>query len=159
MHLDAIPLALLCLQLGSDSFQERQQADATLARILATDAGCVILPTLDAMTGHDDAEIVHRYRRLVEGYYDVGPYPWLDLVTDRPDFYLPPELQSYLVQARESGLYAEQWGEWREATRLYVRDLLRSGVPRNKVKTMLAAMQRREDAYHRRQEAQQQGNP
>ena len=144
----------LTAPLGADDFATRERASATLAGLVAPDEGTCLLPLLAVLARHPDAEVAFRARRLLGEAESLGGRPWLDMLpTSYPD--RQQVINAYFAQARE--LYGpaddadpQAWTVYRQATDLFVRDLVRSGKPRSEVRRLLKSMEVNEIAYQKR---------
>lgn len=137
-------------QLGHDSFHVREAATKNLL------ASPVPMSTLTRWTKHHDPEIRNRVRRIIAEKINrqldtLEPFPYIDSAWFNPKTRLyeccvkRDRLEIYLHRA--GGGDPRPWTNYRIATRLYVGDLLRRGVPLWWIdRLILADMRRREKA-------------
>ena len=134
----AVPL------LGHPQWRVREAAAHALKAAFLADEER-LLPLVRAAAGHEDAEVADRAAGVLALYYRVLPtgypvLPWLDS--------LPPD---YPDRAAVVSRYVGRagWGCWpaapdfpayREATRLYVRDLFAAGKTKAEVRGILDGM-------------------
>jgi hypothetical protein len=145
--------AALIEQLGDDQFLAREAANAALVRMVRSDEGYVLLLRLEAATRHRDPEIAVRAEGILAEFYNVRPaasvqVPWIDMlpqsVRNRDAL-----IKQYRQLGHEAGCpcNAPRWYDYRYATSLYVRDMLRSGQPRSHVQKLLDEMATAEKTY------------
>ncbi|HZT82718.1 MAG TPA: hypothetical protein VFA26_20985 [Gemmataceae bacterium] len=149
---------VLCLidQLGDEQFAVRARAQARLVRIAQSDRGHHFRPRLEAATRHLDPEVARRAAAVLEAFYDVRPtrypvLPWIDMLpagfADRQ-----ATIDCWLSRARGPAgwSYSPDWPDYRYATSLYARELLRKGMPRSEVRRLLDEMAAVEQDYRSR---------
>jgi len=95
----------------------------------------------------DDAEISARCRRLLERYYQAKPstyhrLPWIDMLPAGTR-----EIQTQYLGLAGFWCNGCDWPNYREATRLFCRDLLEAGVKKELVIRMLDSMVKEEIEY------------
>ena len=137
-----VPIAHLINQLGDEQFVVRERAMRALEAL-----GVEALPALEAARFHPNPEVARRADVLVERYYAVKPtqydfLPWIDMLpTDYPNRQVV--IDTYLTQARTTGdwwRWTPGWPDYRYATYLLTRDLLKAGQTRAQVVALLDRM-------------------
>ena len=146
-----LSLALLMLveALGSDDFRTRERAPSILRHM-----DLIALPAIREAVRHEDPEIRHRARFLLDEVFSVkstaGTVPWIDMLpSETPD--RQKIIADYLKIARgsDSPSYAWEldWVDYRIATCLYVRQLREKGWSKGKIREVLDKMEKREETY------------
>lgn len=144
--------------LGDDRFAVRQAAQVAGERLLLGPDGLKAYHIFArAAQHHEDTEVRHRCRRLVETYLDVRPrdypvYPWLDMLPEsHPDRQRTIDTIMHAVHGDEPTYsYQPDWPDYRQGTGILVRQLLLQGVPRPCVVELLDRMVAAEEAYRRK---------
>jgi hypothetical protein len=143
-------------RLGSPSFREREAASLALVQLSVSPLGHRVYPHLKRATRSPDLEVQRRAERVLERYYDVSPtsyplVPWIDMLpADFPD--RKTIIEQYLQQSRNvfGTSTAPDWWNYRYATQLFARDLLKRGQTRGQVQALLDRMVEGETEYKNR---------
>jgi hypothetical protein len=155
-----LTMAVLVEDLGHPQFERREAASQRL-RLL----GPLAMPALQQARGHADLEVARRAGQLYDEYWityaerrasAVRPssypvLPWIDqLPPEHPE---RREVITFYLQLAHQNMRQERGPEWldyREATRLYIRDLFRQQKGRVEVIQLLDRMADEEQAWIRR---------
>lgn len=154
-----LSLILLTLveALGSEDFRTRERATNVLVHM-----DLLALPAITRASRHEDPEIRHRAKFLLDEVFSVkstaGTIPWIDM--------LPPEMPDrqkiivdYLAAVRgsDSNFYAWEldWADYRTATCFYVHRLREEGRSKGEIRELLDKMEKREDSYRKGQTVNQ----
>jgi hypothetical protein len=148
-----LEVVLLIQKMGDQHYLVRDEAHELLRNLLMSEEGERYRGLIESSTLHPDPEIARRCRQLTECFYIVEPShypatPWIDM--------LPPSvanrqevIERYLQQAR-SGMNSwsgQDWPDYRRATHLYIRELLRQGYTRKQAQAVLNQMAEQEREY------------
>lgn len=146
-------LALLLHPLGDERFSVRQDGSRRLEAVLLQPGGHRLMAWLDGMR-HDDCEVKRRVEEAMERFYHLSiPHrrwtPWIDQ--------LPKEwpqrdriIREYLEKATAVTVgenHGPAWTNYRVATVILARDMLRSGTPPDEVCRLLDRMSKAEVIY------------
>jgi hypothetical protein len=151
--LEDTTVSILVENLGHDRYKVRQAAHTTLERALLSANGHRHREKLELAAKHSDCEIARRANMILDSFYSVTPsnyaaIPWIDML---PETLAERKtvIDDFLGQARmEAGSsYASDWPEYRHATYLYSRNMLRQGCPREQIVQMLDVMANQEKDY------------
>jgi hypothetical protein len=151
---DEAEVLVLIDQLGDERYAARIDAQRRLERILLFEPNPALRERVEEEAKRNpDLEIRRRAAFALETFYDLRPraypvLPWIDML---PQEY--PERQGVIdgslsqVRAPGSWSYQADWPDYRQATSVYARSLLRQGFPRHCVQEMLDDMVQRERRY------------
>ncbi len=151
--LDAV-LLFLVARMDSPSFRQREAAHATLARLKE-----IALSAVERGMDADSAEVRARCRQLLSidqwkrAYRKAGGYralmPWIDSVSHQWgwDVISIPNYTDYLTEARQTRWPTEKWGEYREATRLWVAAQIVQRRPKAEIDRTLDILANQEDHW------------
>jgi hypothetical protein len=150
---DDAQAASLIESLGDERFAVRVEAQLQLERLLRSVQGHLHRDAVEAATQHADLEIARRAAVALEAFYDVRPccypvMPWIDMLPmNQPE--RQATIDSCLRKVRPPGSwgYGSDWPEYRQATALWARELLREGYPRHCVRQLLDDMVEQERRY------------
>lgn len=150
-------VAELVTDLGHDDFHRREAATQALAAL-----GPFSFPFLDAALDCPDAEVAVRARRLLldawlrcsDPLVMPTSYPLLPCLDALPEDFpeRPLVIDSYLRLARLRIIATgnPEWPDYREATRLWVRDQVIAGQRSGAVRQLLDRMAEKEKLWQRR---------
>lgn len=148
-------VADLVTDLGHEDFYRREAATQALAAL-----GPISYPLLDLALDGSDAEVVARSRRLLRNAWLqcsdplVMPtsYSQLPCIDSLPEDYpeRPWVIDSYLriARGRIRATGNPEWPDYREATRIWVRDQVIAGNRPHTVRQTLDQMAVREQVWH-----------
>jgi hypothetical protein len=150
---DEAEVLLLIDQLGDERYAVRVEAQRRLEHVLLSEPDPVLRQRVEEAKEHSDLEIRRRAANALEAYYDVRPrqypvMPWIDMLpaesADRQGV-----IDGCLNQVRAPGSwsYHADWPDYRQATAVYSRQLLRQGYPRHCVQELIEDMVGRERRY------------
>lgn len=149
-------VADLIERLGDDRFAVRASAQTELARLLLSPQGHRYRPAVEAATHHPDLEVARRATAALLVFYDIRPtdypvLPWIDMLPGRVgDRQAIIDRCLAVVRPPGSGWSGPDWPDYRQATAVYARELLRQGYPRHCVRRLLDEMVRQEQQYRDR---------
>src|SRR6516165_64603 len=134
---DEAEVISLLERLGDDHFALRVEAQAQLERILLSECGHRYRHQVEAATLHSDLEVARRASAALDAFFNVRPsdypvLPWIDML---PLNHAERQvtIDECLRRVRPAGSwgYGADWPEYRQATAVWTRQMLREGYPRH----------------------------
>lgn len=140
-------------KMGDKDFKVRETAYNRLVEMVQKDDGSDLLPALEKAREHNDLEIVSRAERVIRQYYFVMPtdYPFLPWIDSLPDDFpnrwkiisrylqlVPPDDSfTWLIPPDRPQFRCYRY---RLATAHFCRALLKNGMTRSQVRSLLDKM-------------------